>query len=592
MKKKNKFTESAQWKISHITMHKIPQVVLALMNIGLAVVLGILTKHQSSVYKEIGDGMNDNIMRSIILLNIAIPAVSILYRYILKAFKLNVCDSWYLKIFQKALKSKISDITEVGVGSIMNTTSEIAGLKSGQAATILATLQALIPFAIVVWEIFKLSPATAIAMVVIMVFCIVGYLNGNKLLKCDTVKAELKGHMHQVTVSNFEAVKMLKYMGADDYAMSTQEEVQYECAPACNNPAQNLYEGFFNFLINVPCVLALYVAFANNDTSLALFIAFNEWTINNMVGLITDYVANQSEIDGCNEVINKLKGDDVEYQEKPVMPERLVLKNIGFHYASDTEIKNPYLIPELEIKRGKRYRIEAASGVGKSTLFKFFAGEMEGSTPPDVRVFYIHQKTELLYDTLRNNITLGNKYVPDTVIEQLLDDIGMGDWLRALPDGLDTIILGEGVHPSGGEASRISLMRLFIHIRNYQKGVVNPVRNTSDIIMLDEVTSALDKRTRWLRDDEYCTEEKVIDVIDRETRGCTMLVISHEDESSKALGFRHIVDYSVHMHVEKGDNSVLRHIVDAPIPNTDKRTATNITVSTVDVPLKLSSSNK
>lgn len=578
---KHEFKKSKAYKIASAVLG-MPKIALFMISLTTAVVLGIMMKEQSEVYKNIGQGLDDNIMKSIILLNILIPLVGMINNFFTKGYKLTICNDWWLRVFERALKSKISDISEVGVGSIMNAASEIAGLKANQATIILSIIQVMIPFIIVAGKIFALNPVMAIIMVVIMIVCVLGYLYGDKLFHFNTVKSEMKGHMQQITVSNYQAIKMLKYVNAANYATKVQKDVQDECSTACNNPVQVVYNGVLNFFINVPCVLALYVAFQHNDSILALFIAFNEWTISNMVGLISDYVSNQSELEGVENTIDKLKEDDVAYDEKPVMPEKLILKDIEFHYASDTDIKNPYEISKLVIERGKRYRIDGVSGIGKSSLLKYFAGEMDGAKAPDVRIFYVHQQTELLYDTLRNNITQGNKYVPDTVIEQLLEDIGMGDWLRALPDGLDTMILGEGVHPSGGEASRISLMRLFIHIRNYQKGVAEPVRNTSDIIMLDEVTSALDKRTRWLRDDEYCTEEKVIDVIDRETKGCTMLVISHEDESSTALGFRNIVDYTIHVHGEAGNDGMLHHIIDSAIPN-DNKTSTNITMKTSDI---------
>jgi ABC-type transport system involved in cytochrome bd biosynthesis fused ATPase/permease subunit len=152
--------------------------------------------------------------------------------------------------------------------------------------------------------------------------------------------------------------------------------------------------------------------------------------------------------------------------------------------------------------------------------------------------------------------------VPDGDIQYLLTEMGMGDWLANLPKGLDSII-GVDVTPSGGESSRISLMRAFLHVRNYGPDPLHRVRNTSDLILMDEVTSALDKRTRWLKDDELCTEEKVIKLCEKEFAGCTVAIISHEDETSHAYGFRNIVDYEVRLEVRQNGNEE-EHIICAP----------------------------
>jgi ABC-type transport system involved in cytochrome bd biosynthesis fused ATPase/permease subunit len=152
--------------------------------------------------------------------------------------------------------------------------------------------------------------------------------------------------------------------------------------------------------------------------------------------------------------------------------------------------------------------------------------------------------------------------VPDGDIVYLLTEMGMGEWLANLPKGLDSVI-GVDVTPSGGESSRISLMRAFLHVRNYGPDPLNRVRNTSDLILMDEVTSALDKRTRWLKDDELCTEEKVIKLVESEFKGCTVCIISHEDETSTAFGFRDIVDYEVRLDVRQNGQYEEHHILSA-----------------------------
>jgi ABC-type transport system involved in cytochrome bd biosynthesis fused ATPase/permease subunit len=160
-----------------------------------------------------------------------------------------------------------------------------------------------------------------------------------------------------------------------------------------------------------------------------------------------------------------------------------------------------------------------------------------------------------VYGTVRENLTLGNKWVPDPVLEELIEKVRLGQWFKSLPNGLDTVI-GKDIEPSGGEQSRISLLRLFVHLRNYGPTGSHPI--TDEVIILDEVTSALDKRDVFIKDNELSTEEAVIKVIDEETKGSTMFVISHEDVSSNAFGFKDIVDEQMVIDIDEEGGRTLR----------------------------------
>ena len=294
--------------------------------------------------------------------------------------------------------------------------------------------------------------------------------------------------------------------------------------------------------------------------TLALYIAFNIASVYQMMYILKEIAEQKSELDGQLNAISGLHGDDKRYEDKPAFPDKLILQNVTFYYESDEKKMKPFIFDNLIIRKGKKYRFTACSGAGKSSVFKYFAGEMITDRQPDFRTFYVHQQACLInLVSLRDNITLGNQYVPDGDIVYLLTEMGMGPWLANLPKGLDSII-GVDVTPSGGESSRISLMRAFLHVRNYGPDPLHRVRNTSDLILMDEVTSALDKRTRWLKDDELCTEEKVIKLCEKEFAGCTVAIISHEDETSSAYGFRDIVDYEVRLEVrQNGDKE--EHII-------------------------------
>lgn len=105
--------------------------------------------------------------------------------------------------------------------------------------------------------------------------------------------------------------------------------------------------------------------------------------------------------------------------------------------------------------------------------------------------------------SVRDNVTFFAPHIPDERIVEVLDQLGLGGWYRALPSGLDTEIWAQGEGLSAGEAQLLALARIFL-------------RNPS-LVILDEASSRLDPST----------EEKVQQATNRLLQGRTAIVIAH-----------------------------------------------------------------
>ena len=536
-------------------------VILYAISIAFAFFRGYVDKLNAAAYASLTTDM-DNFMHKLVVVSLLSAAGIYGLNSFAKAARLNNWNTDYLKMFKLALNSKISDINKLTPEIIHGLAYDIATMKADMKSFIIDLSKAVVPFTIVIYHIAKINLLGSIIMIVIMTAVILLNLFSDKLFHFDTWKSRMKADMQGVSTSLFMSIPMLKYMGAEDWAMSKLKYMQDEATPAMQNCPKQLYNFGIELLTVVPEIVCMFNAIKAKDAELATYMAFNIASVYWMMNLLCGVAEEKSELDGNLNTLSNLKGDDKTYQSKPAFPERLLLKGIKFFYSSDTEKKKPFIFQNLTILRGKKYWINSQSGTGKSSIFRYFAGEMETNQQPDFRTFYVHQKATLInLVTLRENITLGNPYVPDGDIVYLLTEMGMGSWLANLPKGLDSIV-GEGqdVNPSGGEASRISLMRAFLHVRNYGPDPLHRVRNTGDLILMDEVTSALDKRTRHLKDDELCTEELVIKLCAKEFAGCTVVIISHEDETSSAYGFRDIVDYEINIDVrQNGDKE--EHVI-------------------------------
>jgi ATP-binding cassette subfamily B protein len=100
------------------------------------------------------------------------------------------------------------------------------------------------------------------------------------------------------------------------------------------------------------------------------------------------------------------------------------------------------------------------------------------------RVSMVTQDVQLFQASIRDNVTLFDQDVPDEKIIAVLGDLGLSEWLCALPDGLDTTLRAGGGRLSAGQAQLLALARVFL---------ADP-----GLVILDEASSRLDPATEYL----------------------------------------------------------------------------------------------
>ena len=125
------------------------------------------------------------------------------------------------------------------------------------------------------------------------------------------------------------------------------------------------------------------------------------------------------------------------------------------------------------------------------------------------RVGLVTQDVQLFAASVRDNLTLFRAYDPqrpapdDDAIRAALETLGLGDWLRALPAGLDTLLEAGGQTLSAGEAQLLAFTRVFLR--------------DPRLVVLDEASSRLDP----------VTEHRLERAIDRLLQGRAALIIAH-----------------------------------------------------------------
>ena len=194
------------------------------------------------------------------------------------------------------------------------------------------------------------------------------------------------------------------------------------------------------------------------------------------------------------------------------------LNNIHYKYPNTEEEVLSGI--NLVVKKGQAVGLVGASGAGKSTLADVFLGILEltdGSVLCDgknivnhpeewaSKLGYIPQSIFLSDDTIRNNVAFGLEVNSDVdkKVWAALEQAQLADYIRTLPEGLDTMVGERGVRFSGGQRQRI--------------GIARALYNNPEILVLDEATSALDNET----------EKAVMESIEHLLGHKTMIIIAH-----------------------------------------------------------------
>jgi ATP-binding cassette subfamily B protein len=203
----------------------------------------------------------------------------------------------------------------------------------------------------------------------------------------------------------------------------------------------------------------------------------------------------------------------------PVPPRgELTFEHVTFHYPTrrETAALDDF---DLKVRARERLAVVGPSGAGKSTLFQLAARfydptggrilldgvDLRDADPADIRerIAMVPQDTVIFAASARDNLRYGNWDATEDDLWQAARDANAEDFLRALPEGLDTFMGEGGARLSGGQRQRIAIARALLR--------------DAPLLLLDEATSALDAES----------ERLVQDALDRLMEHRTTIVIAH-----------------------------------------------------------------
>ncbi|HLF89546.1 MAG TPA: ABC transporter ATP-binding protein [Anaerolineales bacterium] len=256
----------------------------------------------------------------------------------------------------------------------------------------------------------------------------------------------------------------------------------------------------------------------------------------------------QAGLSAAERVFALMDAEPVVKQRDSVRPPRLIgeveFRDVWFRYTEQEQVLQDF---NLHIKAGETIALVGHTGSGKSSLAKMIARFYEFQQGDllidghDIRSFdlaayrrqlgIVSQVPFLFAGTVVENIRYAVPDVTDAEIERLARQVGEGEWLETLPEGLVTEVGERGVRLSMGQRQLVALLRVLVQ---------NP-----SIFILDEATASVDPFTEW----------QIQQALNLILKNATSILIAHRLSTVKAAD--RIIVLRKGQIIEEGDHETL-----------------------------------
>jgi ATP-binding cassette subfamily B protein len=315
-----------------------------------------------------------------------------------------------------------------------------------------------------------------------------------------------------------------------------QEAALYQRFIEINNTSYrvNLRRGFvlanvfpvLNALTGVGTAMLVYfggLATASGDISIGawyLFVASVDRFWFPVINIAAFWSQFQSGLSAAERVFALIDAEPVVRQtdrlESPTLRGEIIFDHVNFRYSTQEAVLNDF---SLNIRAGETLALVGHTGAGKSSIAKLIARFYEFQSGAiridgqDIRTFdlnsyrkqlgIVSQSPFLFAGTVADNIRYANAEISDREIEDIARQIGGGEWLDVLPNGLLTEVGERGARLSMGQRQLVALMRVLAQ---------HPA-----IFILDEATASIDP----------FTESQIKDALDLILTTSTSILIAH-----------------------------------------------------------------
>lgn len=371
--------------------------------------------------------------------------------------------------------------------------------------------------------------AIVVLAVLAMAFYVMGRMyTGKKIREVSKRYVETLGRMNASIVEYIRGIQVVKTFteSTNAYRKLNDDIKEYrKFANEVNVQYQPTYVGFLTILSSallfiIPVAVWLFVGSASYATFvpvLLMFLFFGVAVFFPVLKLLwIGSFLNQNNM-GVQKIDDILYMDEIEEPDIPRHPKdaSVEFRNVSFAYDTTPILKAISFISHP----GTITALVGPSGAGKSTVAMLAArfwdvqsgeiligGVPVKEIPTSVlmdNVAFVFQDNMLFFDTIEENIRMGNKTVTFEEVARAACAAQCHEFIESLPNGYQTLVGEGGIYLSGGEAQRIALARAIL--------------KDSPIILLDEATAFADPEN----------EGKILAAFSHLIKGKTVLVIAH-----------------------------------------------------------------
>lgn len=340
-------------------------------------------------------------------------------------------------------------------------------------------------------------------------------------VKTENMSARLTNMLEMMQVTKAHGLEQTEISSVEDTIdHTTKSGLEMDRTFATFGSLMFVVTNFLNAVCLIFCiVLALNKMIGVGDIVLyqSLFSQISG-QISAIIGLLPQL---SQGMDGVHSVSEIMNATDVEVNiGKYVVPEiqgNVEFSNVTYRYPqTDVDVVKNF---SLSVKAGECIAVVGSSGSGKSTLMNLIIGflkptggqlKIDGKDINDINlseyrhhISVVPQSSILFAGSVKDNITYGLKKYSNEDLERVLEMANVNEFLKDMPDGVNTNVGEHGDKLSGGQKQRITIARALIR---------NP-----KIIVLDEATSALDN----------ISEYHVQQAIETAIKGRTTFIVAH-----------------------------------------------------------------